>query len=450
MHCVTDTAPPCQEVFDDYRVQSVLPGCPAAILPPTQHCPRPPSTKSPSPGPSPLPPYRPEVLHIGVHSFEASASLVPFLPDCQLLVDSIEEKSLIRSLKCRPQGRPAASGSTPLVSSSKSHPKYLPQWSHIPTTPTWCYQVFAKDAYVCRSFAATTPAEKAPAPRANIFEFSDKSRQHLDHVCSNSGHLIKSQFCLTYRNQNPEDGEAVKVHLDKWLKSMRRRFPDLGYLWVLEFQERGVPHFHVFLTVPVDRQMQKKIAKSWVRITKGDRVQYWWHCRLSNWISWKMDSSKYLLKNYCVKIAQKDVPANYRNVGRFWGNSRNLTPVPNLITPEMLAAITRNKPVPWEPASIRHYFDKVLRRYQEKQMNYQKNFTEEKNLEGKKVKWTTIEKRTKSRKRKASIIRHNSELSGAFKIKNGSKIIYQMMNYIADYGPDRGALQAGIRDRIPF
>jgi len=83
-------------------------------------------------------------------------------------------------------------------------------------------------------------------------------------------------------------------------------------------------------------------------------------------------------------------------------------------------------------------------------MNYQKKFNEERNIEGKKVKWTTIEKRTKSRKRKASIIRHNSELSGAFKIKNGSKIIYQLMNYIADHGPDRGTLQVGIRDRIPF
>ncbi|MBV5337642.1 MAG: hypothetical protein J0653_06780, partial [Deltaproteobacteria bacterium] len=67
---------------------------------------------------------------------------------------------------------------------------------------------------------------------------------------------------------------------------MRRRYRDLGYLWVLEFQERGVPHFHVFLTIAVDRIAQKKIARSWVRITKGDQVQYWWHCRPANWISW--------------------------------------------------------------------------------------------------------------------------------------------------------------------
>jgi len=323
-----------------------------------------------------------------------------------------------------------------------------PPWTHVPTTPSWCYQVFAKDTYVCRSFAATPPVGKDPAPRTSIYEFSDKSRQHLDHVCSNSGHLIKSQICLTYRNQNPADGEIVKIHLDKWLKSMRRRYPDLGYLWVLEFQERGVPHFHVFLTVKPDRVMQKKIAKSWVRITKGDKVQYWWHCRPSNWISWKMDSSKYLLKNYVVKIAQKDVPAHYQNVGRFWGSSRNLTPKPALITPELLAALTRTKAVPWEPPAIRHFFDKILRRYQERQMNYAKSNSKVKNIEGQETSWVDIERRP--RKRKASIVRHCSELSGAFKIKNGSKILYQLMNYIVDHPPDRFSLTRAIKERVPF
>ena len=451
MHLIPHIGSACQETFDDYRIQSTLPGCPAAILPPSRICPRPPSTQKQAPDLQPLPPYRPESLVFGVHSLDPSASLLPFLPESLDLAAEIEETAILRAFRGRTSGRPAVGGPVPLVSSSKSHPKNNPPpWTHVPTTPSWCYQVFKKDTYVCRSFTATPPAEKDPAPRASIYEFSDKSRQHLDHVCSNSGHLIKSQICLTYHNQNPLDGEAVKIHLDKWLKSMRRRYPDIGYLWVLEFQKRGVPHFHIFLTINPDHVAQKKIAKSWTRITKGGRLQYGWHCRAANWISWKIDSSKYLLKNYVVKIAQKDVPAHYQNVGRFWGNSRNLTPKASLITPELLANLTRKKAVPWEAPAIRHYFDKILRRYQEKQMNHDKKTCEVLNLEGKKVKWTTIERRVNKKKKKASIIRHNSELSGAFKIKNGSKIIYQLMNYITDHPPDLFSLQHAIKERVPF
>ncbi|MBV5347716.1 hypothetical protein JZU46_05830, partial [bacterium] len=386
----------------------------------------------------------------GVHSWEACTNMLPFLPECQLFADCIEERDALRTLDRRGRHRPTGAAPAPLVSSSKSHPAFLPAWSIIPTTPSWCYQVFSRDAFVSRHFPAPPPSENDPVPRSIIYEFSDKSRAHLDHVCSNSGHLIKSQFCLTYHNQSPLDGEAVKVHLDKWLKSMRRRCPGLGYLWVLEFQGRGVPHFHVFLTVPVNRKLQDKMAKSWVKITKGSAAQLWRHCERANFISWKMDSSKYLLKNYCVKIAQKEVPARYRSVGRFWGSSRNMKPIPAIITPESLAAITRNNAVPWEPAAIRHFFDKILRRYQEKQMNYEKKHVKVVNLEGKKVPWTTIERRKNQKKRKSSIIRHCSELSGNFKIKNGAKIIYQLMNYIADHGPDRNTLLRAIKERIPF
>ncbi|MBV5337641.1 MAG: hypothetical protein J0653_06775, partial [Deltaproteobacteria bacterium] len=147
---------------------------------------------------------------------------------------------------------------------------------------------------------------------------------------------------------------------------------------------------------------------------------------------------------------QKDVPAHYQNVGRFWGSSRNLTPQASLITPELLANLTRKKAVPWEAPAIRHFFDKILRRYQEKQMNYMKKTCEVLNQEGQKVKWTTIERRTNGTKRKASITRHCSELSGAFKIKNGSKIIYQLMNYITDHQPDLFSLQHAIKERVPF
>ena len=99
----------------------------------------------------------------------------------------------------------------------------------------------------------------------------------------------------------------MKQDLDRWLKAVKRILPGLLYLWVLEFQKRGVPHFHVFLSAAADpgTEKQKSMAAAWVRITQGTPEQEKWHCRPSNWIEWKMADSRYVLKEYAVKEAQK-------------------------------------------------------------------------------------------------------------------------------------------------
>lgn len=398
--------------------------------------------------------WQPDVFIPGVHSLDCFPSITSRVPEALSWVREHEEKRLLAELRFTGErsgrtgeasGRRTGELPAPLVSNSKTHPKHLPGWCYFPQEPSWSYQVFRNDVYVCRYFPAIPPPENAPSPRAAIFEFSDKSRSHLDHVCSNSGHLVKSQFCLTYHEQIPSDGEECKRHLDKWLKAYRRRFPAGLYLWVLEFQKRGAPHFHLFLSEEVDREMQKKLAMSWARITRGsfqkyDKVQYWWHCRPSNWMDWKMNDGKYVMKEYAVKAAQKDVPKEFVNVGRFWGCSRGMHPIPTIIEPETVANLTRKAELPWEPAAVRHYFDKILRRWQERQMNYDRQGNRRRDPRtGKVNKW-----------RNASIIRHESELSGNFKIKNGARVVERLLNYVATSRPDRYSLRAADNARVPF
>jgi len=396
-----------------------------------------PRRERPNPAEPPPEPYRPSAFIIGVHSADPAASIVSHLPDSLALVDEIENFALIRST-LRAGRRAMGSESVPLVSNSKSHPT-LPPWKYVPTEPSWCYQVFRKDVYVCRHFPATPPPENPPSVRAAIYEFSDKSRANLDHICCNSGHLIKSQFCLTYHDQNPTDGIEVKRHLDRWLKALRRRLPCVGYLWVLEFQKRGVPHYHVWLTAPPDAALQRKMARSWVKITKGTEEQYKRHCLPSNWCPWDMQNGVYA-KKYAIKQVQKDVPPEFQNVGRFWGSSRSLQPVATLFGPGEIANLTKKDATPWEPAAVRHYFDKILRRYQEKQMNYNKKGTRRRDPKtGKVLPW-----------RKASMTRSCSELSGNFKIANGAKVVEQLLSYVVTNPPDRWSIQAATKEKIPF
>lgn len=163
--------------------------------------------------------------------------------------------------------------------------------------------------------------------------FSDKSRSGLRFLAENSARPLVSQFGLTYHDQWPTNGRICKAHLNTWLVAVRRILPGVGYLWLLEFQKRDAPHFHVFLTVPPDEQTRLRLAAAWCRITSpGDPAALRFHQDQRNWIAWDMTTANYLCK-YLDKDAQKAIPDGYSSFGRFWGNSRCLKPLPTHTIP---------------------------------------------------------------------------------------------------------------------
>lgn len=162
-----------------------------------------------------------------------------------------------------------------------------------------------------------------------IDAFSSKSRSRLRFRAINAFPALVSQMALTYHETWPTDGRASKSHLNAWLTYLRRVLPGVGYLWIMEFQTRSAPHYHVFLTIPPDSEKWGLLSRAWVRITSGTPDAEWWHGpeRGENWIPWTMGSGSYLAK-YLDKESQKAVPDGYRNFGRFWGNSRGLEAKP--------------------------------------------------------------------------------------------------------------------------
>lgn len=167
----------------------------------------------------------------------------------------------------------------------------------------------------------------------NLDGFSAKSRSGLRFLAENSARPLVSQFGLTYHNEWPTDGRICKAHLNAWLTAVRRILPGVGYLWLLEFQKRNAPHFHVFLTVPPDEETRLLLAAAWCRITSpGNATALRFHQDQRNWIPWIMASSGYLCK-YLDKEAQKSIPDGYHSFGRFWGNSRCLKPQPDQTIP---------------------------------------------------------------------------------------------------------------------
>ena len=86
-------------------------------------------------------------------------------------------------------------------------------------------------------------------------------------------------------------------------------------MWVLEFQKRGAPHYHVFVRKALDRFA---VADAWFRIVAsgdpkhleaGTRIEAFRH---------PPALGSYVMK-YAAKMEQKDVPSEFQRVGRFWG-----------------------------------------------------------------------------------------------------------------------------------
>jgi len=112
---------------------------------------------------------------------------------------------------------------------------------------------------------------KKDVPRGTISGFSAASRRRL------LKHLMKVKWAenynkfitLTYPKSYPATAES-KQHLRAFLERLRRKEPDAGAIWRLEFQQRGAPHFHI-VSPNLPYQNMRSIQASWGEIIGFDR-----------------------------------------------------------------------------------------------------------------------------------------------------------------------------------
>lgn len=76
---------------------------------------------------------------------------------------------------------------------------------------------------------------------------------------------------LTYHHGHGEDPGRWHTHLDNFLRELRDVYGAFGpeWLWVLEAQQRGAPHFHVLIIwkrAPHPIQFRRWVARTWHRI----------------------------------------------------------------------------------------------------------------------------------------------------------------------------------------
>lgn len=158
--------------------------------------------------------------------------------------------------------------------------------------------------------------------KEEISELSEKSRKLLAFTANNTDVDFTHMITLTYPAEYPGDGKAIKTELDTFFKRCRRQYGDFSYLWFLEFQGRGAPHFHILLNVAVRPEW---CSQAWYEVHQSGDIKHLKAGTRCEALRSAEGGKRYAVK-YATKTKQKAVPPNFRNVGRFWGCSRDVKP----------------------------------------------------------------------------------------------------------------------------
>lgn len=178
---------------------------------------------------------------------------------------------------------------------------------------------------------------------------SKRSMNKLALLVRASGVTFSSAMTVSYGVNYPLNGKEVKKHLNHFLVSLKRAFGSFEYVWCLEFQERGAPHFHILTTLKKpDFDMRWKFSDTWAGVSVPFIGPY---CRVleengkllpgglynthnacmavhTHQNAWerirKPDGAGRYMAKYANKLRQKKVPSFYSDVGRFWGASRGV------------------------------------------------------------------------------------------------------------------------------
>lgn len=183
--------------------------------------------------------------------------------------------------------------------------------------------------------------------RGAVSGFSGKSRSRMLALVSSLNRQILPIFVtLTYDDEWDNDPLAWKSDLDTFGKWLLRAYPQSCFIWKLEPQKRGAPHFHL-LVYGIPFLPWQAVAVRWVEIVNQCRLpknfpvekgrlgaaayRRWVVNNIENYdvmnhllagvrveaIRSRNGVMCYCSKNYMGK--ECELPAGWEKVGRFWG-----------------------------------------------------------------------------------------------------------------------------------
>lgn len=189
------------------------------------------------------------------------------------------------------------------------------------------------------SLLRTCKGNKLPAVggggRGGIKGFSKQSRRRLLELiaCVRRDADLPCFVTLTYPDQFPSVDRA-KRDLKIFEQRLQRKFINIGYIWKLEPQKRGAPHYHMLIWGVDQSDLFMWVVQNWYEIAgNGDLNHYKFHAgalpgsekcvnKVRSFRGVWSYASKYIGKTFEVAEWGKQW------VGRFWGvGGRNNIPL---------------------------------------------------------------------------------------------------------------------------
>lgn len=178
----------------------------------------------------------------------------------------------------------------------------------------------------------SNPANNFEIPKREKFDitkFSINSRRRFLKILSTINmqeYQTPLFITLTFHNIFPTENAPLKKILDNYLKRIKRINNNYSYVWRLELQKRGAPHFHVIL-FPKNLRCKKELDQLKLKIKSA-----WWNFIEDISINSKLFSVDIIdvnhtrqlfsyLSKYVCKI---DAEENKNWKGRRWGCSQNI------------------------------------------------------------------------------------------------------------------------------
>lgn len=175
--------------------------------------------------------------------------------------------------------------------------------------------------------------QEPPPTRGACTSFSKRSRLRLiKTLCKlQSSRLHQPHFVtLTWHHSWDTSRECIQGSLNQFLTEFRRDWPGSHYLWRLEWQRRGAPHFHLIIWAEKGRDehdtydLHEWCRETWHRIADPKSGAHHTHgvdCRQVT--SWR-EAYRYVCK-YTSKL---DNVASPEYKGRRWAKDRKLPTEP--------------------------------------------------------------------------------------------------------------------------
>jgi hypothetical protein len=174
------------------------------------------------------------------------------------------------------------------------------------------------------TIGAAPARARSESRRGRVAGYSRRSRRRLMDLTA-SIHRERAGrplfVTLTYPRQWDPDPEVWKQDLESFGKRLLRRYPRASFIWRLEFQRRGAPHFHL-LMFGADWVPARWLGRSWAEIVgKGTADPD--HLRAGVEVkrvrSWRGVAS-YASKGMAHELGKQDQALSEAQlVGRWWG-----------------------------------------------------------------------------------------------------------------------------------